>query len=739
MLDVKNSNLFYFDSDCLDSIKSEIYGYAFYKQEEFLNNGFDYQNIGNGSFILVQNLDNKICITQDFIGSYGLYFFKSEGFFAVSNSFLLLAEKITLKFPLTLNRDNINQFLLSSLVSVSYSETMINEIQILPRNARFIIDKLNKSYHLEYIDFKENSVDINSEYGISILDAWFQRWVTFIRGLIDNSKYVTVDLSGGFDSRLVFMLFLCSGVDLSKVKINSLDNNLHTHTEDYEIASKIAKHFNFKLNHEAFVCQSRELSLKESMDIALYTKLSVHKQMRFPSRVFSDSIYYFGGSGGETIRNYWGMNSGEYLRQYATKQINNNYYSSDYFYSFKKIFDKSMREIQDKYQYYQDDNFLISRLFYKETRCRYHFGRDMVANYFTNNIRCVPLLDLDLQKIRFDAEYPDLLMAVIFDRYCSKLLDFHFEGGRSIDANTISKAREINTRFVYSDKYSGAFKILKSKSKNCNQNLGSVIPFNEKSPLNFIKKLFFSKHIKGRFTSYFSDDFYDYSANYLSNNKYESLSEANTVVSVARLIDLCYGSNNGNVDTYRYYLDIFNSESNLISSNVDRNYTRILASLSIRELAVVLSKARVDIRNVNQDLLESNIDIQVVKSDGVYDLFAPKWFAKERVGIGYVLQSSGSKIELILRPKNDGELVISLRATDVRSKSSAERIQFNIDYHEFTVNDQDIFIKPISVSHDNAFHYKNFVKKDQSIRVVLQWTMHEYNKIEMIDLLSKLL
>ena len=109
--DVKN-NFFCIDSDGLDDVQTELYGFAIINEQfidsaESLENSFaplsrsntciEATNLtldGNGGYVYIRRESDKIRIMQDFIGSYGVYLYRDGDYFALSNSFLYLVEHI---------------------------------------------------------------------------------------------------------------------------------------------------------------------------------------------------------------------------------------------------------------------------------------------------------------------------------------------------------------------------------------------------------------------------------------------------------------------------------------------------------------------------------------------------------------------------------------------------------------------------------------------------------------------
>lgn len=105
----------------------------------------------------------------------------------------------------------------------------------------------------------------SSEEGLKILEDWLERWKNKLTKLANENLALICDLSGGMDTRVNLALILLAGIK-DKVlfycknpeKIleeNSKGANYYTcpkMSEDYEIASKIAKHYNLKFSSSSY-------------------------------------------------------------------------------------------------------------------------------------------------------------------------------------------------------------------------------------------------------------------------------------------------------------------------------------------------------------------------------------------------------------------------------------------------------------------------------------------------------
>ena len=265
---------FLIDSDNLAEVKTRLYGYSIqatgiYEQDNLTEEavaGLD----GRGCYVYVEAKDGQITIKQDLNGCWGLYLFRYENYFALSNSFFRLLDHVKFRYPLTVNRDFCHYLMTDILCNNTYSDTAVNEIELLDRGAVVHIAIAEKNFQIEQIDRKEHTILLNTEEGIATLDRWIGFWGDVFRGLSQNTKFLVADLSGGFDSRVAFITLLHSGIDMNKIRINSTKDDLYTHKEDYAVASKIAAHYGFELNKPFPARQFLNYSLADVWNIDLY-------------------------------------------------------------------------------------------------------------------------------------------------------------------------------------------------------------------------------------------------------------------------------------------------------------------------------------------------------------------------------------------------------------------------------------------------------------------------------------
>ncbi len=720
-----NDEFFLIDYYNVDAVKSRLYGYS-------IQNDGIYENInltkdaidgldGRGCYIYIEVNDRNITIHQDFNGSYGIYLFRNEHYFALSNSFFRLLDHIKFLYPLTLNRDYANHILAPSLASYSFYETPINEISIVDRNAILTIDTLQKTLQIDHIRSGEFQYSIESYDGIAILDKWFDYWTSFIRKLKTKTNNIIVDLSGGYDSRLTFLLVLCSGIDLNEINVRSLDDKLHTHKEDYEIASGIANYYNFSLNNHLASCDELHYSLTDILNIEYYTKMCFHKEPYWCFSKRIDRVYKMGGSGGEAIRNRYNVPASQFIEE-QTKSVRRleRIYSqrliNEVSASISRIMKTNFQNIYDKYKIDDLESPIYLQHMYADTRCRSHFGKISVNRYFNNTIIVSPLIDPDLRKLCINTVNcldNNLLMALIYERYCPKLIDFPFEGKRSISRDTIEYARKINSNFSrnkFNDKIT-SFNIQKKDiyAEKLLHNNNKKIP--NGIPTKCMKHMFDSNILRGMFISIFDEQIYKYAEYSFKTREYMPLSSCYSVIGISHIINDIITSNYTKYPSLSQNVYYFLNKDEYETYNNDHIIERIQNYITARIGVTLLG-------DNNQ-----NFDISYC-SDSRAKILNPPWYQKN--GTGYIFLSYYGTIEIRMKVGScGGKIRVTLLSKDVRSSDDpSKRIPYWIDFLNFSVNGDTVFDNVHPAWHDRPYKYIFDAKAEEEITIRVAWLPH---------------
>ncbi len=716
-----NREFFIIDSLNLHKVSTRLYGFALVNclpvtsAEDLAGE----MPTGDGAYVYVHADAHKITVMQDFIGSYGLYLYQDGDYFALSNSFFRLVEHIKGTHPITLNRDYATAFLPVGLCAVSFSDTMVNEIRLLGRNTVIEIPLDSGVPELGSIDYLENTLELSSAEGIALLDSWYEKWTGMIRNLAAATTNIQVDLSGGFDSRIILSLLLGSGIDMKKVFVNSIKDELHTHREDYEIASAIADHYDFPLNNHSFrVNKQRFYTQQEVLDISYYLKLGFHKQMYYRIHCLENSHHYFGGSGGECVRDYWNTSEEEYIES-EVRRCKSAYGMTDPAHTeavrrhLRKTFDELRRKYSDLGRPIPEEDLSLN--LYRETRCRNHFGKDVLENMFGNSFKYTPLLDPQLHRLKLtDSHCKDrnLLMALILARYNPDLLEFKFDSGRFIDPATIVYAKTLSGKYPYCPGMSSTV------PAGCRINPSVSVPpaGNPRTTMAetvaYVKEIFLSRRIRGAFTSEFDPDIFDKVSQDVSTRTYQPLQGAHTVIAISKVIQDCALGENLRCGSVAEHLGL----------DVTPGPAAKEISLWGHESLAGYITARVDISN--DTLLSGKIEIQNL-TDTKAKITNPKWLQAN--GYGYVIESQRGSMDMDIVCHSAGVLHLRFRGKDVRNADNA-RIPCWIDLTAVTVNEKSHITQPRPIWHDAPLRIMQPVSFGQTVHLHMEWLPHDERK-----------
>lgn len=719
-LDYIENNFFIIDSNNLDNISSKLYGYSIYNGNIVFQDNIDKTTIlnGEGTYVRVLRNGNQIEISQDYNGSFGLFVYSLNNNFVISNSFLKLVEYVKDKYPISLNKDVALSLIPSELTSIAYKQTMINEIEILPNNFIIHINTLEKTFFYEKQEFETYSIDLDSEEGIKILDTWFYKWIGTIRNLFSKTNAIQVDLTGGFDSRIVFSLFLRSNIDLNKIFVYSKDTDRHK--EDFEIASNIAKKYDFKLNNRPKQSFKSINNYEDSIALAYYTKLCYHKYYDFPLYVSEEPLYLFGGVGGESLRSYWNKSTEEFIESWKKRASK---YSEELINPIKNVLEYNFKELQKEYDIEDKSSNLLPQILYKDVGSKYHFGKNSVQYYIRNQIRLSPLLDKNLFKLKKIPNNEDLLFILILTRYCPELLNFKLDNNKKFNKDLIEYAKKINKQFPFKQKdydklYNSTNKTNTKKhviTQNIHTNLYHEQIPNIKSPEDYIEKIFYSKSFRNLFESYFSHDLYEKVSFCVKNWDYQHLSMVNTTISILYIFEAVKFNKEKFSNTHLTWLNGF--------LKVKSFEDKIIEDDILNEL-IKYDVARIDIKNKGKNM--NNLEIIDISDKFALKLI-PKWFT-DNEGIGHVIESHSNQLKLTLKCINTGTLNIQLRSKYVTDKNN-NNFPIYIDYTKFKINNENILNQNKLTSIYEPYTYEIPVKNNDIIKIELEWQPFTQNSI----------
>lgn len=250
-------NCFYTDSKNLEKqSESHLFGYAITEdsilfgskglREYDLKNG-SLTQISEGRFCAILKLTNRTIIKCDSTGQDTIFFYHNINFWAVSNSFLLLANEVSKKFKLNLYGPAVQCFHLKEGFHIGEQlishKTMIDEIKVLPINSYIEIDKKNSFRVISKPYIEHIGYDYSTPYK-ELLHETLERGAGMLGAIAEIGPELRLFLSGGYDSRLVLGMLSLNSDYRDKLKVISHKNKI----DDFRVAKNICSRLGLELN-----------------------------------------------------------------------------------------------------------------------------------------------------------------------------------------------------------------------------------------------------------------------------------------------------------------------------------------------------------------------------------------------------------------------------------------------------------------------------------------------------------
>lgn len=225
---------------------------------QYLAAGHPGADLREGRFFGVFPEKGVTRIRTDRTGQEQMFLFQIESFWAISNSFILLASYVAKSHRLTIYPPALFSFHLKSgrhigeqLVS---HNTPISGIRMIPATTNIAIDHKTGSLSLEHRDFFE--VFGGAHYQDLLLE-FLQSRVRLLATFGNFKRRMNLFLSGGYDSRVVLGMMLKSGVE------EALDiTSRETQTADFRAAKPLVEALGLQLNRD----RERPASLASPLD-----------------------------------------------------------------------------------------------------------------------------------------------------------------------------------------------------------------------------------------------------------------------------------------------------------------------------------------------------------------------------------------------------------------------------------------------------------------------------------------
>ena len=712
-------NFFLIDSNNLEFVKPRLYGFIILNDILYINSkefNYDVPNSSYGSYIIVTKKKDFIRVVQDYSGSYGLYLFKQGDYFALSNSFLYLVNYLSNNNSLSFNYDYAKAFLGPPVSSLVFKETMVKEIQMLPKNAFVDITISTKEMSINSFDQSSHNIRLDSKEAIDIIDQWHQKWNSFFNFIIGDNVQHRFRLSGGKDSRVVLSCFCAPLLNFDNVNIFTATDNLSTHKDDFDISTEISKIYNFKINGNNPVKKRYKMDPLENLRLSLLVKCGFNKEI-IPTHFWNcDMLFDINGAGGD-LRELWSEEPSQFIN---TIVRNTRYNSIDCAESLRKLLLLSKSQIDDLFNV---SDGTANFYYYIHGRGRNHNGKAMVESFLSNQVNLSPLLDPVLyqidQNICQETDH-DLLYATIISRFSPEMCDVGFDSGRTIIKEDWIKAKQINEMFPLNTS-PAVCKISIIEERTSPEKTTSKL-----TPMDYFNSIYRSQDLKYFVTSTYGEEIYDRANKYYSSKTYRPYLAASALVQ-------------------EYIINkLLTRERSLFSNiynNIEYENNRPLCYNNnglFKEILDFLQSVRIDIKNMGA----SSNDISVIdySDEGLY-ISKPNWITTSS-GSGLVLQSYAGYLDVCLKVVGTGQIEVKTIGPWLKDEIRNEPLKIKVDITRLQVfiNDRILLDSNEQITVYSGHPYiLHFNADDQtSIHLHIEWIPYIYDKSQIMKLIDSM-
>ena len=235
-----------------DDIIIDSDGYAEWKEEQRLFIKKSSTSFAEGRFIAFIREGNRWICKTDFFGQETLFYYNDGSSWAVSNSLIYLAEKLTYhNIKLDLYKPALQSFMVSNQSlfggQLLSHRTPFEQIRMLPINQELHIRKRFNTYRMSTSGYRYSQIDIKGQKDYErYLGHYIEQWSNRLDALTDSAfSSKTIELSGGYDTRVNLALLLNSSGALRDMNISSIKSL----EADYKAASRLTKELGLKIGN----------------------------------------------------------------------------------------------------------------------------------------------------------------------------------------------------------------------------------------------------------------------------------------------------------------------------------------------------------------------------------------------------------------------------------------------------------------------------------------------------------
>ena len=262
--------------------------------------------------------------------------------------------------------------------------------------------------------------------------------------------------------------------------------------------------------------------------------MGLHKEFYFNNRFFNYPRISFTGGGGEFIKGSPACPIEQFIESLSFQEEGIIGHTKEFYLSSKRLCKRSV-ELLKKEKKYNNDYEISSDLY-----ARYHqnhFGKKSIEGYIANLYYIQPLIDPDLRKIKYliSGKSCHDLIAYIYIRFAHNLIDFPFQGNRTINPDSIKKAEKLN-------KILPAYKIKSDFNKNFYLDIKRECPvppsINDKSAQQYLVDLLKTKKFIHILNKIYDMNIYNWAKEHSKKSNYFPLRHGYGLLSIVVTIEL---------------------------------------------------------------------------------------------------------------------------------------------------------------------------------------------------------
>ena len=397
-------------------------GYMFYNNKfifgnsDFENNAEKYlhNNISNeyGEYALFKVEENKIVLDSDYYGMVSIFYYHNAQKFASSNSYHFLLEILTYceeKLQINLNQSLVNLMSIGFELGGAFSRDMdVNNIKISYPYETIVFDCTSNTVKIEKSDLFE-ILSSNESYDENLYEQLLIKGkneiLNNVESILANDKFkrVVIDLSGGFDSRVVFG---CADQQKASYRNKICIYSRPSHnSDDYDIASYIRSIFGYE-RYSYVDVDCSEVVQEQGFNLAQISRnlgsFGCHTEFKL-SNIYNDStIELMGGIGDATMA----------YKFVVMPSIDNNLTEDTFLdrlgrplywrnvHQLQSIFDKKLEIVKSTLNEYNCSSlFQKLHTLYVISRNRFHFGSS--RNIFHDNPYANPIQSKNILRAKW--------------------------------------------------------------------------------------------------------------------------------------------------------------------------------------------------------------------------------------------------------------------------------------------------------------------------------------------------